>query len=354
MFEAEELFPRKDLGGMSHASTITEGSNGELYCVWYAGTWEKEADVAIYMSVKQKGKDWSTPVLIEKEGVTSENPFLDEAEDDEEREELKNEETSEGNPVIFADLASERLWLFWETMRGAGKQSGWTMCVLKMKDSTDWGKTWSEPKLLRRDIGWGTRNKPIWASNNELILPIAAGGSTGFYRTTKEEFSQGAHECNFTEPDVFILRGSQPSVIETNDKILKCFMRTNDKSGICANLVAVSESEDYGHTWTKIHPTKDNIPNPDSGLDAVTLDNGHVILVCNPLSEGRQKLTVFLSEDNGITFPYSRDLEPIEDDKSYHYPAVIQTSDGLIHVVYTFRRLNIKHACFDEDWIKNS
>lgn len=352
MFEAEELFPRKDLGGMSHAATITEGPDGTLYCVWYAGSWEKEADVAIYMSKKKKGDDWSRPILIEKEGTTSENPFLDEAEDEEERQELMNEETSEGNPVIFADEKSGRLWLFWETMRGAGEHSGWTMCVLKMKESTDWGKTWSKPTLLRPDIGWGTRNKPIWMSNGELLLPIAAGGSTGFYRTSREEFSKGVQKCEFVEPEVFILRGSQPSVIETNDKKLRCFMRTNEKSGICANLIAVSESDDYGHTWTEIHPLKQKIPNPDSGLDALTLENGHVILVCNPLEEGRQKLTVFLSEDNGVTFPYSRDLEEIEEDKEYHYPAIIQTKDNLIHVAYTYRRLNIKHACFDEDWIR--
>ncbi len=355
MFEAEELFPRKDLGGMSHASTITEDKDGKLYCVWYAGSWEKEADVKIYMATKHKNeKDWSEPKLIEKEGITSKNPFLKYAESEEEREELENEETSEGNPVIYSDWKTGRLWLFWETMRGAGENSGWTMCILKMKDSMDGGESWSDVRVLREDIGWGTRNKPIELSNGEIILPVAAFGSSA-YRWTREEFSKGSQDCEINEPpqEEFILgKYSQPAMIETKPGHVKCYMRTNKDSKDCENLIAVSESDDYGHTWGEVHPLKQRIPNPDSGLDVVKLQNEHVVLLCNPLRKGRQKLTAFLSEDGGETFQYQRDLEKVEEGKEYHYPAVIQTSEGNIHVSYTNQRLNIKHACFDEEWIK--
>ncbi len=354
MYKAEELFPRKDLGGMSHASTITESADGTLYCTWYAGTWEKEADVKIYLS-RKNGKDpWSKPELLEKEGITSENPFLGEAESKEEREELKNEETSEGNPVIYADKKTGRLWLFWETMRGAGKNAGWTLCVLKMKDSIDGGKTWGETRLLRENIGWGTRNKPIELSNGDILLPVAGFGSTA-YRWTREEFSKGAKECEIHEPqqeDFILGKYSQPAIVEIEPGHVMCFMRTNKDSKGCENLIAVSHSQDYGQTWSTPAPLEQEIPNPDSGLDVVKLKNGHIVLVCNPLEEGRQKLTVFLSEDKGKTFTNQRDLEPVEEDKNFHYPAVIQTQDRSIHVTYTNQRLNIKHACFDEAWIK--
>ncbi|MBD3353772.1 MAG: hypothetical protein GF364_19985 [Candidatus Lokiarchaeota archaeon] len=352
MFESEEIFVRKGLGGESHASTITEGSDGTLYATWYSGTAEKEPDVAIYMSKKPKIGGWQEPWMIEKEGITSENPFLEDADDEEELEEIKSEKTSEGNPVIFTDYQEKRLWLFWETMRDAGRSGGWSMCVLKVKHSDDWGKTWTAPRLLRRDIGWGFRNKPIWMSNGELLLPISVFG-TAFYRATREEFSKGADLCEFQKPEAFILgQYSQPSVAEVEKGRLMVFMRTNKGSKGCENLIGISESTDYGHTWSDVKPTKDKIPNPDSGLDVVTLKNGNVVLLCNPLKEGRQKLTAFLSEDHGKTFPIQRDLEKVESDKNYHYPCVIQTADEKIHVTFTNRRLNIKHACFDENWIR--
>ncbi|MHA1731152.1 MAG: sialidase family protein [Promethearchaeota archaeon] len=356
MYEAEEIFERKGLGGSSHGSTIAEGSDGTLYAAWYSGTREKAADVGVFMSRKLPGRTWDEPRLVEKEGVTSRNPFIEGTESPEELEELESEETSEGNPVLFADWNSGRLWLFWVTMRGAGEHSGWSACVIKCKDSTDWGHTWSEPRLVRDNIGWMTRNKPVWLSNGDWLWPVMAEfgkARSMFYRSTRDELAKGAWGWSWREPDAFIEGGViQPTVVETSPGNLTCFMRTNARTTNCPNLVAVSRSSDYGHSWTEIRPTRDELPNPDSGLDAVQLQSGSLLLVCNPRKEGRQQLSVLLSEDGGETFPVRRDLEPVEGDKSYSYPAVIQARDGSVHVTYTNRRLNIKHARFDEAWVR--
>jgi predicted neuraminidase len=118
--------------------------------------------------------------------------------------------------------------------------------------------------------------------------------------------------------------------------------------------VAVSESEDYGKTWSPIFKNTGNIENPDSGTDIVYTKSGNLLLICNPQMAGRQRLTVFLSEDKGKTWPISRDLEFDETKKGeFSYPAIIQTRDGKIHATYTHYRETIKHAEFDEDWIRN-
>jgi hypothetical protein len=37
---------------------------------------------------------------------------------------------------------------------------------------------------------------------------------------------------------------------------------------------------------------------------------------------------------------------------SFEYPSIVQTSDGVIHMAYTFRRRTIKYIAFEETWIK--
>ena len=46
------------------------------------------------------------------------------------------------------------------------------------------------------------------------------------------------------------------------------------------------------------------------------------------------------------------DLEPVTnpetvDDEEYSYPAVIQASNGMVHVVYTYNRKTVKQVIID-------
>ena len=83
------------------------------------------------------------------------------------------------------------------------------------------------------------------------------------------------------------------------------------------------------------------IPNPNSGLDAVRLQDGRILLACNPTPEGRSPLAVLVSEDNGTTWPHRIDLETGAGE--YAYPAIIQAADGRVHVAATHRRERIMH-----------
>jgi predicted neuraminidase len=101
-------------------------------------------------------------------------------------------------------------------------------------------------------------------------------------------------------------------------------------------------SSDGGHTWTPIALT--SLPNPNSGIDAVTLSDGRHIIVYNHTTQGRSPLNVAVSRD-GRTWNPGRVLE--SEPGEYSYPAVIQAADGRVHVTYTWKRRRIKHVVLD-------
>ena len=95
-----------------------------------------------------------------------------------------------------------------------------------------------------------------------------------------------------------------------------------------------------------------DLPNPNSGTDAVTLHDGRQLLIYNHTTregeepKGRNLLNLALSTD-GIQWEPVMTLEnePIED--GYAYPAIIQSSDGLVHITYTYNRRSIKYVLVD-------
>jgi predicted neuraminidase len=101
-------------------------------------------------------------------------------------------------------------------------------------------------------------------------------------------------------------------------------------------------STDGGRTWSPIALT--TLPNPNSGIDAVTLRDGRHLIVYNHTTQGRSPLNVALSRD-GKTWTPGLVLE--NDAGEYSYPAVIQSADGLVHITYTWQRQRIKHVVLD-------
>ena len=112
-----------------------------------------------------------------------------------------------------------------------------------------------------------------------------------------------------------------------------------------------SWSNDVGKTWSAL--SKTTLPNPNSGIDAVTLKDGRQLIVYNPdvtdkeRYNDRSKLRVAMSID-GENWNDIMDLENGTSEE-YSYPAIIQTSDGLIHITYTYERRNIKHVVIREE-----
>jgi predicted neuraminidase len=153
--------------------------------------------------------------------------------------------------------------------------------------------------------------------------------------------------------------GVQPSLIRRKDGTLVAYMRDN---GPPPKRVLVSTSADDGITWTTA--VDSDIPNPGASVEVIALRDGSWLMVLNDTEKGRHSLAVWLSEDEGRTWPYKRHLEhdtAKTQPTTASYPSVIQSKDGLIHVTYTYTRgartpgepyETIKHVRFPVEWVR--
>jgi predicted neuraminidase len=148
---------------------------------------------------------------------------------------------------------------------------------------------------------------------------------------------------------------AQPNVIELEPGHLIAWLRSrnfwNGYNPAWAYIYR-AESWDYGRNWT--HPVPTGLPNNNSSMQVTRLQSGALALAYNHQQQRlRSPLNVALSDDQGETWPYCRELEPFNPDGAeFSYPAILQTPDGLIHVAYTYKRTHIKHVVVDEEWIR--
>ena len=126
----------------------------------------------------------------------------------------------------------------------------------------------------------------------------------------------------------------QPTLWE-NDKGVHMLVRTN------CGYIYRSDSKDGGKTWCKAYET--SMPNPNSGIDLVRLDNGVLVLIMNPISENwgdRAPLVLMYSEDGGDTFKEFFKCEETVGDHEFSYPAITAAGNTL-HITYTHERESI-------------
>jgi predicted neuraminidase len=103
--------------------------------------------------------------------------------------------------------------------------------------------------------------------------------------------------------------------------------------------ICVADSLDEGVTWTAAHAI--DLPNPNAGIDLVRLRDGRLVLIYNHSASARSPLNLAVSHDGDHWTPFQAlESEPGE----YSYPAMIQGSDGQLHIAYTWRRERIRYV----------
>jgi predicted neuraminidase len=353
-------------GRENHAANLALLPDGDLLCVWFAGSREGQADVRIACSrLPAGGACWSEPQWVSEDMNRSEQ-----------------------NPILFP-TPDGPLWLLytaqatrqgtrdeWERRREAGEVTGsycmqWTAEV-RRRVSTDGGRTWGPVETLFDRPGSFCRQPPLVLSNSEWLLPIyysleTREGSHGQdYSVMLLSADRGATWSEHPVPDS---RGRvQASVVETAPGELVAFFRSR-----AADRIYLSRSEDHGRTWTPPAPTE--LPNNNSSIQALRLHNGHLALAFNRFSANddptvalwprrRYPVTLALSEDDGRTWPYMRHVDTSDDyagpanahlNRRCSYPSIVEGPSGTLHVVYSYRgRQCIKYVHVSEAWVRGT
>jgi predicted neuraminidase len=315
----------------AHSSAICALPSGDLFAIWYGGTREGAADVALFTSRLPAGEgDWSLPVNTVNRAL---------AED-----ELDRTVKKVGNAVIFPDGAGS-LWMVYVSV----SLGGWSGSGLNLKTSRDEGRTWSASQRLTLNpflnLSSLVRNKPIYARDGRIGLPVyhemamkfpqmlwltpGPDGSVQDYRIRNISSQSG-----LIQPALVPLRG---------DRVL---MMLRDRGA--ERSVHTAYSDDNGWTWSAAEPS--NLPNPDAAIDALRLRDGRILLVYNHAASGRENLRLAISNDEGRTWRAGAILEDTAH-REYSYPNLVEDRRGRIHLTYTWERKRIKHVAFNLAWL---
>lgn len=371
LYESQLIFPPEDFH--NHSSSIVETPAGDLIACWFHGHGERKDDSLVILgSRKKRGQEhWSPPFLM------ADNPGL-----------------PDQNCTLFIDNDG-RLWMFWISSIDNLVRS----YFLKYRTSTDFEGdaaprwTWQDAifclptdaeqafteglakrvaeihaateltperradylsrtdaiqavvsdKLFQR-LGWMPRQPPTMLDEKRMML----GLYSDTFNCAMFAFTEDAGQTwEFSRP--LTQRGIQPATVRKKNGNLVAFMRDSP-------VVRRAESSDGGMNWSEV-PI--DILNSGSSVAALALDSGTWILAVNDVADGRHVLTLYLSDDEGETWPVKRALENLKPDMgSGHYPTLIQATDGTIHCTYThedkekFAGKTIKHVRFNEAWIR--
>ena len=348
-----------------HGATITELANGDLVAAFFGGTKERNPDCVIWVCRKPKGAtEWTAPEIaadgvfdlsdptVKLAGLSGINAETTPATAGPVGPNFKGDIANARrkacwNPVLFQIPGEKELMLFFKIGSSVADWTGW------VTRSTDGGKTWSQREPLPEGILGPIKNKPEYI-NGRIISPSSREGK-GWrawieisddkgktWHTTGAIPTDSAVRTDRTEPEP--IYAIQPSILRHADGRLQILCRTRNSK------IATSWSSDNGDTWTPL--TLIDMPNNNSGTDAVTMADGRHVLIYNDFAtipgtpKGvRNPLCVAVSDD-GIHW---NNVVTLEDSpvSQYSYPSIIQGKDGKLHAVYTWRRQRVKYAKLD-------
>lgn len=297
--------------------SIEIADNGRLWASWYSGgDGEGPGNFVLLTTRAKEEKKWSEPVVVIDPG----------------------ERRRAFDPCLWHD-PSGRMCLFWaqsgDNAYYDGRGGVW-MISAEPFSSRNASPVWTDCRRIFHGV---MLNKPTVLSSGEWLLPVAIWKLKGapLWENLKPYYGCGivvsndngkTYSWRGAAKDIPHLTFPEHMVVELKDGALLMFIRT--KYGI-----ARSKSFDIGKTWSKGELI---IEGPDSRFFIRRLRSGRILLVYHFGTKERSHLTAKISEDEGKTWKGGLLLDKR---KKVSYPDGIETSEGLIHIIYDFNRGNI-------------
>lgn len=355
-------------GIQSHASNLLVLPSGDTLCTWFSGTEEGKGDISIFISrLNQGDAQWSSPEKV------SNNPGR-----------------SDQNPMLFRTPGGA-LWLLFTSQDGGNQDTA----VIKRRISKDNGKTWGPEVQLFENTGLFICQEMLITDAQEWVLPI-------FHCVIKNDGNPWDGSYDYSAVLVTNDEGKTWKEYKVPDSLGCVHMniqKLKDGSYVAfyrsrwADKIYRSESTDAKH-WTA--PEKTELPNNNSSIQFVTLQNGDLVMAFNKASRDdatvrrtslysdgiedknvtsnddqprafwgapRAPMTVAVSEDGGKTWPYQRSVaegdgfaltndSKNKKNREFSYPSIKQSQDGDLLLTFTYFRQKIALLKFNEEWIK--
>jgi len=374
----------------NHAANLCELPGGDLLCVWFSGTQEGMADISIYMSrLLKDSKVWTEPKKMSYDL-----------------------ERSEQNPVLFP-APDGRLWLFWTSQRAGNQDTALVMHRISSDGGLSWSEP---EVLINRPGSFVRQPAVVNVRGEWLLPLFRCRQISGGKWIGDADYSAIAlSKDSGASWDIRPLPGSlgcvHMNIVQMADGLMLAFFRSR-----WADFIYRSKSTDGGLTWDVPLPTvlpnnnasiqcvklndgslamvfnrasaAGSIQRRESLYDEIDGDEGEKYSVDAASQVGlssftsaghedapppdarkafwgapRAPLSIAFSEDGGISWPICRDIEVGDGyclsnnskdglNREYSYPSIIQGSDGLIHVAYTYFRQRIKYIRFNTAWVE--
>ena len=311
MLEAECLYNTAGSGLHCHGASLLRTQAGDLLAAWYAYPDVEHAGATLVLARRPAGSAAWQP---------SQAPVPPSA-------------YSPGNPVLFEE-PSGRLWLFFVLLEG----NYWTDAVLHGTSSTDGGGSWSRPSMLAPRRGLMVRHPPMLLADGSWLLPAYDELRNRSVLMVGEPPFTAWREVRAFEDMPLI----QPVLVRERERLTLLFRPASDP-----RVIWRSHSTSDGQRWSA--PLQTPLPNPLSGISAVSTE-GRLVAVYNHTDRHeRRPLSLAVSVDGGQCWGAPRQIDDMAGEVSY--PAFVAAPDGTLHGVYTYNRRLIKYVRLDAAWV---
>ncbi len=352
----------------NHAAFIERLDDGTLACLWFGGSLEGKSDISIHgATLSQGAARWSASTQLSNDT-----------------------DRSEQNPVLWRNGAGD--WQLLHTAQPSGNQDE---CLLRARPITfDGTLEGGAPRDIDLPLGSFIRGRFVRRADGAWMMPIFRCISrpgqrwNGSHDTAAIGVSHDDGQT-WTMSEVPGSIGSvHMTIVPLDGDHMVAFYRRRQ-----SDFVHRSESHDGGLTWSAPGPT--DVPNNNSSINVIRLQDGRLAMLCNPISaalssdrrvslydeieEGddrpdatggcaptwgvpRAPMTLCISTDGGLTWPLRRVVDDSPGtclsnnsidgrNKELSYPYLLEGEGGELHLAYTYFRRAIKYVRLPAGWI---